>query len=110
MAFHCENSSKTHALNSVFTAKADYMYLTWYPYCESSYKTHAQNGVLTENANYNNSCLKWRHRCENRYTKFVIKKRHEEQYVTKQYLKIRNRCTSNFAQSLHLNIINVVTY
>ena len=45
MAFHCENSSKTHAQNSVFTAKADYMYLTWYPYCESSYKTHAQNGV-----------------------------------------------------------------
>ena len=72
-------------------------------------KSHAQNGVLTENANYNNSRLKWRPRCENRYTKYTIKKRHKEQYVTNQYLKIRNRCTSNFAQALHLNIINVVT-
>ena len=79
-----------------------------YSLLEQIVEPHAQNGVLTENANYNNSCLKWRHRCENRYTKFAIKKRHEEQYVTKQYLKIRNRCTSNFAQSLHLNIINVL--
>ena len=47
-AFHCENSSKTHAQNIVFTAKANYIYLKQYPYCESSCTTHAKNGVLTQ--------------------------------------------------------------
>ena len=77
--------------------------------CENSYKTHAQNGVLTENANYNNSRLKLRPHCENIYAKFTIKKNHNEQYVTNQYLKIGIHCASNYAQSLHLNLINVVT-
>ena len=56
----CESSYNTHAQNSVFTAKADYMYLTWYPYCESSYKSHAQNGVLTPRADSRTSRPKWR--------------------------------------------------